>query len=515
MLSRRHFIAGGAASLLAAPAIVRAQSLWRNYPFSLGVAAGDPAPDGFVIWTRLAPEPLERDGGMGIGTAQVKWQVAADDRFRTVVQSGEAPARPELAHSVHVGVGGLEPDRPYWYRFEVQGERSIRGQARTLPAVGASPQALRFGVAGCQNYEEGHYGAYRHLAREELAFVYHYGDYIYEYGGDPIRAGWNGELIDPVREHVGRDLFDVDDYRRRYAQYKMDADLQRAHAAHAFFLTLDDHEVENNWVADIEQSGTPPEIFRLRRAAAFQAWYEHMPVRRSAFPQPLGMTTHRSARFGNLAELSFLDTRQYRTDQPCEDGFKQICPGVGSTDANVLGAEQEAWLGRNLQGRGVRWNCLAQQIMMMSLDRRRTPEEAPGKVLNMDSWAAYEVPRQRLLARLRGLDNVVVLTGDEHQNFAGILHDRDRPVAVEFVSTSISSGGDGQDMRRDNEFLLANNSEQLKFINSQRGYVTCEVTPDEWRTHFMVMDRVSTPGGQISRRATATVARGAPTLTIA
>jgi alkaline phosphatase D len=168
-------------------------------------------------------------------------------------------------------------------------------------------------------------------------------------------------------------------------------------------------------------------------------------------------------------------------------------------------------LTRNLQRRDARWNVVAQQVMMMSLDRRETPDDAPGKVLNLDSWAGYEVPRQRLLARMRGLDNIVVLTGDEHTNYAGLLHDRDRPVAVEFVSTSISSDGDGQDVPARAQTMLANNP-QLKFINDQRGYLACEVTPDEFRTNFMVVDKVSVPDGKLSKRATFAVARGEPAL---
>lgn len=511
MLNRRHFIATGAATLAAAPAIVRAQTLWRNYPFSLGIASGDPAPDGFVIWTRIAPDPLDPHGGMGMGVLPVKWEVASDDRFTSIVASGESLARPELAHAVHVEVAGLQPDRPYFYRFEAAGERSVRGQARTLPLASASPQQLRFGIAGCQNFEDGYYTAYRHLAREDLAFVYHYGDYIYEYRGDPVRPGWgDGGVYTPVRPHLGMLLTSLDDYRRRYAQYKMDADLQRAHAAHAFFMTYDDHEVDNNWAADIDARDTPPEIFRLRRAQAFQAWYEHMPVRRRSFPNASTVAMYRSARYGNLAEFDFLDTRQYRSNQPCNDRWGTICAEIDATNATVLGKEQEEWLGRNL-GRDVRWNVLGQQIMMMSLDRRRRPDEAPHKIINLDSWAGYEAPRQRLMSRLSGLDNVIVLTGDEHQNFAGILHDRDKPVAVEFVATSISSGGDGQDLRSGSDTILANNS-QLKFINDQRGYLTCDVGPDEWRTNFMVVDRVRTPDGNLSKRATLAVARGEATL---
>ncbi len=508
MLTRRTFVAGAAATALAAPAILRAQTVFRGYPFSLGVASGDPSPDGFVIWTRLAPDPLEAHGGMAMAPLNVAWEVGSDSRFSTIVARGEEVARPELAHSVHVEISGLQPDRPYWYRFQVPGERSVVARARTLPLAASSPEALRFGVCGCQDYTAGYYDAYRHLAREELAFVYHYCDYIYEYRGQTARPGRSGEMIASVRQPVGDTLHDLADYRRRYAQCKADLDLQRAHAAHAFFHSFDDHEVRDNWVQDVVED-TPPEIFRTRRAMALQAWYEHMPVRRAQLPRYGEVAMHRQVRVGDLAAIDILDTRQFRSDQPCDDGFKPACAGVNDASAAVLGAEQEAWLTRNLSRRDARWNCLAQQIMMMSLDRRTRDE--PEKILNLDSWAAYEVPRRRLLSRMRGLSNVVVLTGDEHQNFAGLLHDRDDPVAVEFVATSISSGGDGSDLRPGSDRILANNP-QLKFINDQRGYITCDVGRDEWRTNFMVMDRISTPGGSISKRATMAVARGTPDL---
>jgi alkaline phosphatase D len=232
-----------------------------------------------------------------------------------------------------------------------------------------------------------------------------------------------------------------------------------------------------------------------------------MPVRRRQLPNGAAIQLYRSARYGNLAELDFLDTRQFRTNQPCDDGYKMACPAVTSPQAHMINTEQEVWLVRNLQRRGARWNAVAQQVMMMSIDRRSPTDRAPGKLLNVDSWAGYEVQRARLLARMRGLDNVVVLTGDEHTNYAGLLTDRDKPVAVEFVGTSISSDGDGQDIPSWGADFMAHNP-QLKFINNQRGYLACDVTPDEWRTNFMVVDRISTPGGTLSKRATWSVARG-------
>ena len=499
--TRRGFLATGGAVLVAAPSIIRAQSRWAANPFTLGIASGDPAPDGFVIWTRLAPTPLEPHGGMPIEVVPVSWEVAEDSDFRTVVAKGEASARPELAHSVHVEVAGLRPDRPYFYRFECRGERSPNGRAHTFPLTASSPPKLRFGVAGCQDYQSGLYTAYRHLAAEELAFVFHYGDYIYEYGPDG----------DPVRKHIGDALMSLDDYRRRYAQYKSDQDLQAAHAAHPFFVTFDDHEVENNWAGDTNEMGAPPEIFRFRRAAAFQAWYEHMPVRRSQLPTGPAIQLYRGTRFGNLARFDFLDTRQFRTRHPCGDGYKYGCREAGSPMGHIISAEEESWLARNLQKRDARWNVIAQQVMMMALDWRKKPNEAPGKVLNLDSWAGYEAQRKRVLARMNGLKNVVVLTGDEHTNYAGMLHDRERPVAVEFVGTSISSDGDGEDQPTWAGQVLKDNP-QLKFINNQRGYLACDVTRDEWRTDFMVVHKVSAPGGLLSKRATLAVAHGEPAL---
>jgi alkaline phosphatase D len=507
MFSRRSFVAGALAAGVAAPAIVRAQNRWRSYPFSLGVASGDPLPDGFVIWTRIAPDPLAADGGMAMWPMPVQWEVSSDTRFQTIVQSGEALARPELAHSVHVEVAGLEPDRPYWYRFTAAGERSFRGQARTLPLTETNVSQLKFGVAGCQRYEDGYYGAYRHLAAEpDLAFVYHYGDYIYEYAVGAVSSNFfTGSMIEPVRRPLGQSLYTLTDYRQRYAQVKSDPDLIRAHSAHPFVVSYDDHEVDNNWLQDIDEDDTPREIFALRRAAAFQAWYEHMPVRRSQLPRAGTVQMYRSLKYGRLAHIDICDTRLYRSNQPCGDGFKPHCNDVDDRNASVLGAEQEAWLARNLANDGHVWNALAQQITMMSLDRRRRPEE-PAKVMNMDSWAGYEVPRQRLLARMNGRKNVIVLTGDEHQNFCGDLVYQDKIAGSEFVATSISSGGNGADVRPGTADWMKFNPE-MKFANDQRGYLLCNVSADAWQTEFKVVDQVTTRECQLARRMTAIVAR--------
>ncbi len=471
---------GAAVGFLALPLAVPALAapVFRSYPFQLGVASGDPWPDGFVIWTRLAPDPLEVDYGMPAAAVEVGWEVAADERFRDVVQNGTALARPELGHSVHAEIAGLQSNRPYWYRFTAGRERSLQGRAMTTPALGQPLDRLRFGVAGCQHYEQGYYTAHRHLAAEEPDFVFCYGDYIYE--GRSSRV-WNGGETGPlenVRQYLGDELYSLGDYRRRYAQTKMDTDLQAAHAAAPWFMTWDDHEIDNNWVGSIDQDNTPPVIFALRQQAAMQAYYENMPLRAQAMPIGAKMQLYRQARYGDLLDLNLLDTRQYRSDQACGDQWGVPCDAIDRRDAAVLGGQQEAWLMDRMRSSQARWQVLAQQVMMMDLDR--TPGE--GRTENLDSWAGYREPRRRLLEAVReqGRGNVVVLTGDEHQNYAGELHldgkaPGPRPIATEFVSTSITSGGNGVDQRPDT-VLIQQENPQLKWHNAQRGYVMCEVT---------------------------------------
>ena len=485
-----------------------ADPVFAEYPFQLGIAAGDPGPDGFVIWTRLAPRPLEIGHGMPSQPVPVKWEVATDRGFSNVTQKGEAIARPEMGHAVHVEVAGLEPGRDYFYRFSAGTERTATGRAKTAPAAGSAVAQARFGVLGCQAYEAGFYTAHRKAAEDNLDFVYCYGDYIYEGRGSRTYTGSGGTIENP-RQHFGGEIFSLDDYRRRYAQYKMDTDLQDSHAATAWYVTWDDHEIANNWVGD-NDDGVPPEVFMLRRQAAAQAFYEHMPLRRSAFPRGAEMQLYRQASWGDLLDLNFLDTRSYRSDQPCDDAWATTCAGVSARDAEVLGQAQEAWLYRNLDQSQAHWNVLAQQIMVMDLERKEGPE--PG--YNLDTWAGYSIPRRRLLQRLRDrrVRNPIVLTGDEHQNYAGELHLDGRnpegaPVAAEFVTTSISSSGNGQDQRADGRRYLADNP-FLKFNNAQRGYVVCDVTPERWQTEFKVLDRVSERGGTLTTRAKMVVASG-------
>lgn len=514
-LSRRGMLRGAAglaalAALAPAPRAAFAQPIFRSYPFTLGVASGEPAPDGFVIWTRLAPEPLAADGGMPRQALQVGWEVAEDARFARVVASGTAIARPELAHAVHVEVAGLAPARPYHYRFRAGTEVSRTGHARTAPAPGAVPARLRFVNAGCQHYEHGHFTAWKHIAAEpDLDFVFHYGDYIYEYRGrGPGQPGW-GPL---VRPHLGEEIIALPDYRQRYAQYRLDPDLQAAHAAHPFLISYDDHEVDNNWAGEVsEEDGSsrfpiavPPEVFVLRKAAAFQAWYEHMPVRRAAMPRGPDITAYRRLDFGTLARVHVLDTRQFRDDQPCGDGAKAACPEVFRADAQMLGPVQEAWLLDGLAASPGRWNILAQQVPMMRRELR-------AGAISMDKWDAYPAARQRLLDGIaeRRVANPVVLSGDVHVALAAAIRRTPEgpPVAVEFTGTSVTSEGDGAETTPAGEEVLRRNPD-IAFFHARRGYCVSEATATQMTTEFVALPFVTREGAPRTTAGTFTVEAG-------
>jgi len=481
-------------------------------PFRLGVAAGEPLSDGFVIWTRLAPEPLAPHGGMSPVPVRVLWEIAEDEGFRTVVRRGDAIAHPELAHAVHVEVEGLRPHRLYHYRFIAGDVRSPAGCARTLPVAGAPVERLRFVAAGCQHYEEGLYTNWRHIAGEAPDFVFHYGDYIYEGAdtGDRPRALY-GQPFSPVRRHGTAEPVSLDDYRQRYALYKSDTDLQAAHAACAFFVSFDDHEVDNNWAGLFDQDGTPPEVFALRRAAAFQAFYEHMPLRRSSMPQNGEMRMYRGARFGDLMDAWFLDTRQYRSDQPCGDGVKPLCAEIMSPERTMLGVAQQAWLLGGLQRGKACWNLIAQQVMMMHLDARRDPLQAE-RYYATDTWSGYLNERERLLYHIDalGLRNVAIVTGDSHQHFVGDVKLERAPehvVASEFLATSISSGADGTgDLPH--TALWHRNNDHLKFMCNRRGYVLCSVDREVWRSDMCIIDTVERSNGNVSTLASYVLEQG-------
>lgn len=508
-LSRRSFLVAGGltAGVLAAPGIAQAAPRPRTAapgdPFTLGVASGDPAPDGFVLWTRLALDPHADDGlgGMPSKPVQVKWEVAADERFKRIERRGIATARPEAAHSVHVELKGLRHGRDYWYRFRTGNHVSPVGRALTAPRADSFGPALTMAFVSCAQYEHGYFTSYRRLAEDHPDLVLHLGDYQYEYKkGVYVASGGN------VRDHDGPETVTLANYRQRHAQYKADTDLQAAHAAAPWLVVFDDHEVENNWAGYIPEDGsdTPTyEAFRARRAAAFQAYYENMPLRRSSIPHGPDMQIYRRVRWGRLANFHMLDTRQFRDDQGCGDGYKD-CPEAADPKRSITGAAQEKWLIDGFRKSTARWDVLGQQVFFAQRDNTA----GPVKKTSMDAWDGYVASRDRITKGWvdAGVRNPVVLTGDVHAHWASDLKaNYDDPdsatVGSELVCSSISTTGDGADSDPASQPFLAINP-HLKFYNNQRGYVLTRIGKEEMKADFRTVASVRTPGSPVSTKAT-------------
>ena len=485
---------------------VRAQMAFEAYPFTLGVASGDPVPDGVVLWTRLAPRPLE-GGGMPAVNLEVGWEVARDRAFGSIVRRGTAIARPELGHSVHVEVTGLDPGREYFYRFRAGAELSQTGRTMSAPAPGAAVNELRFALCGCSHYETGHFTAYRHIAGQSFDFVFHTGDYIYE-GRD------DGGRTETVRRHAGQEIYSLVDYRNRYAQYKSDPDLRAAHASAPFIVTWDDHETDNDYAGDLDENDTPPEVFLLRRAAAYQAYYESMPLRPGAFPAGPSLRLYRRLTLGGLIDFIVLDTRQYRSNQACERGQKPGCPELADASRTMLGTAQERWLFDALAERRARWTVIGQQVPMFARDLG----PAATNRFSMDKWDGYPAARDRVFARLveTNAPNPIVLSGDVHVHYAADLREKfERPespiIGVELTNTSITSGGDGAEVSANWEQVRRENP-HVKYHSARRGYVACTVTDKTMRADFKVMDQVTIAGSPIRTGGSLVVEAGRPGL---
>jgi len=476
---------------------------FNKNPFQLGVASGDPYPDGVVLWTRLAPDPLAEDtpGGMPEEEVAVEWEIAEDQNFQYIVQSGVAQALPDLSHAVHVELEGLEPWKYYYYRFKAGGHVSSVGRTKTAPAADADLSSLSFAVASCQAWYHGYYTAYEHMAEENLDFVLFLGDYIYEYAINASNLNRDVKLSNAHNTKV----VTLDQYRLRYSLTKSDEDLKAAHAAFPWIITWDDHEVENNYADDVSEYDAYEHQFLMQRADAYQANYENLPLRSFSKPQGPDMQLYRKLTYGNLVEFNVLDTRQYRDNNTSrEDLEERLDP-----ERTILGEEQEQWLMNNLEQSEARWNVLAQQVVMAEIDR----DSGPGEAFSMDQWDGFVANRQRVLNAFDkyGVSNPIVLTGDIHRHAAADLKkdfsDPDSEiVGSEFVTTSISSDADGAESDSLAHLWLSN--EHVKLYNAQRGYVRCHVTPERWQTDHLVLPYITEKGAPIRTYASFVVENG-------
>jgi len=468
----------------------------------MGVASGSPTSDSIVLWTRLDPYAIEA-AGLSKQSVAVIWQLARDEHFSQIAAQGVIQATPDLAHSVHAEVDGLAPDHHYFYRFIAGSASSPIGRTRTFPDIHSSPKRLRLAYASCQQWGNGFYSAYRHMREENLDLVMFLGDYMYEYPSSrpkdirPTKGGWANTL---------------DSYRQRYALHKSDLDLQAMHAAAPWFITWDDHEVQNDYAGTQPgNSGNPVADFMARRRAAYQAFYEHMPVRRANFD---ALIAHRgdnvrvfgSNRFGQLATLYLLDNRQFRDPQACSPNNKpgsnkldpSSCAIWNQPERTLLGQEQESWLNHQFETSTSQWNVIGQQTALGP----RNFDTKGGTQFSNDGWDGYPQARQRLIDAMiqTKLRNPVVLGGDVHENWVGhILSDysvpSSRKVGVEFCGTAITSLAHNS-QEKVNAMLRVN--PHYIYANAEyRGYGIAEFTPTGMSTTLRVVEDATNPHSDI------------------
>jgi alkaline phosphatase D len=483
-----------------------AQASFDSDPFTLGVASGDPTPKGFVLWTRLAPDPLVVGGGLPAEPYEVGYEVARDEDFRHVDRHGTTVALPDEAHSVRVELDDLPPEREYFYRFKAGDAISPVGRTRTGPPGNSMVDAVTFAFVSCQNFADGYFTPYADVAHAtDIEAVIFLGDYIYEGGARVVRA-----------HAPAREIRTLDEYRIRHGQYKTDANLQAAHAAHPWLVTWDDHEFKNTYAALDLDPDVPIEQVRARRAAAYRAYWEHMPLARARKPDGPDLQLYRRFHWGKLATFTVLDGRQYRSDQPlaCTDQRDPsgYCADDLNTERTMLGAEQHGWLLEELASTKARWNVLAQQTGFAPFNRA-TDAISRNFGVGADSWDGYVAERQQILDWIvaQGTANPVVLTGDSHQNWVRNVPADFRdlgspPVATELMGTSISTNGDpvAPSTRRGDD----PNNPHILFRDNHRGYVRCTLTPDAWTSEYRMTSTVKQPAATASTLATFVIENG-------
>jgi alkaline phosphatase D len=442
MLTRRQFLArsgSAGAALVISPQAVAAPrgsaALLRGGRFNQGVLSGDPTPHGITLLT-----VLDEISGSG----RVRLEVATDPDFRNVVARRNIATGERRAHSVKARLENLRPHERYWYRFETRDRHSPVGRFQTaLPAD--SRETVRFGFFSCADFTHGYYNAYAALAREDLDFVVCLGDYIYAEVFDEV--GGSGRAVrddrigkpNPYYPAPLREAGTLPEYRQKYALYRTDESLRRMHQLLPVVATWDDHEVQNNYANDADDGGLPlrRRFSRARRDAAYQAFFESMPL----FARG-GSRIYRTQRHGRTVELTMLDQRQYREDQPCSDALAFPCR-TWDRARTMLGRRQLGFLKSRLAASRAVWKVVGGQSLIMP---NRVHD---GQYQRFDSWQGYPREREELLQHLaqRGIKDVIFLAGDVHTVVAGDVGPgmgAGPSVALEFASGSITSASVGE-----------------------------------------------------------------------
>lgn len=502
-----------ATTLLPATSNVWAQQKISKNPFTLGIASGSATHDSVVLWTRLYDQGIF-SSNIQNEPVPVKWEIAKDGEFAQIVQSGVSQAVPELAHSVHVELSSLPVNQWFFYRFKVGEFTSAVGKTRTFAAPDSNSASVKIAFASCQHYEQGYFNAYTHLVSERPDLVIFLGDYIYEYA--PGKTG--------IRSVDGNWCLNLADYRKRYALYKQEKELQDIHAACPWLVTWDDHEVQNDYAGTQEGSGGPATDFKKRRAAAYQAYYEHMPLKASVLVEGLSglakgaeMRIFDHYKIGNLVGISMLDTRQYRSPQECTPSGKtgsgyldpKSCNGLLDNNRSMLGLQQEQWLEKQfLNAKAHTWNFIGQTTLFGQ--QIFSNPEGP-KIWN-DGWDGYPMTRKKIVDQLvkYQVPNPVVLAGDVHESWVGHVKEdyanpNSKAIGVEFCGTSISSY-DGKNtavrQKRNPHFVFSD--------GARKGYAIMEVTKNELNVSIRVVKDHRQKTTEIETLASFRVQAGVP-----
>ena len=471
------------------------------YPFTLGIASGDVTASSTVLWTRLAPSPMATNGGMLEQGAAVQWMLSQTPDMATIVRRGETVAEAAWAHSVHVEIDDLEAGREYWYQFRSLGHVSPIGRTKTLPSSNSPMDSARFVTASCQNYTHGHFVAYRHMVADKPDFVIHLGDYIYD-----------TSFGETFRQHDTETApSTLDDFRRRHALYKTDKDLQHAHAQIPFFLSIDNHDaLEDN---DPSKS--------QMRAAAYQAWYEHMPVRGYKAPGDNHFDIHRRIEVGNLAQISLLDSRQFRDTRELCTGdydpsygfgnYRERCQAVFADERSMLGEVQEQWLTRAISENTSTWNVLASPGPFLPFSYQHNGQD----LRYIGAWDAYPANRKRVMDAFTQArsGHPLILSGDVHSFWAldGTLakQPEEQFPLVEFVTSAISANWPPPLAQPVTDNLP--NNPQLKFYDPvYRGYLLHDVTGEVWKTSARGVEDMRDLQSAIRTLASFKVSHGQP-----
>jgi alkaline phosphatase D len=490
-------------------------------PFALGVASGSPTSSSVVLWTRLA---------LALGSKQaipnervaVTWELAFDDQFKNIAAKGVADALPELGHSIHVEPSNLKSNRPYWYRFRIGDALSPVGRTLTAPAANETVARLRVVMGSCQHWEQGYFHAWKHAVDENPDLIVFTGDYIYEYGPSADKTH--------PRFHNSNEVKDLAGYRARYALYKSDPDLQAAHAAAPWLVTWDDHEVSNDYANDRDERGNPD--FLERRSAAYQAYWEHMPLSPKVFDRALlpSMQIYKRYGWGRLAQFHMLDDRQYRDHQACPHNkggastvWRDQCAALDDPTRSLLGAKQEAWLSEGLLNDSAQWTLIGQQTLMAQMNQAMDQELGSGRERYWtDGWNGYQPARERFLQTIKRAQanqksrNPLVLGGDVHawylsdlqlQSEVKTVGQKAPIIATEICGTSITSRSWPQEVV---EKLMKLHPHIKVARSDKRGYTLIDVDSNQATIRLRAMDDVRRADSKIATLSTVNVLQGRP-----